>query len=318
MFMILICHLGTQYSIGFIAELFVIGVEVFFFISGYLNNVRKTDSAFRWEMNRIRRIYIPVVVFCLFLALAAFIFGYSGNYLGILPCVSGVYGVSKIFPHVSIVGFPGLTHLWFITVMLICYLLVPVFDAVNNRWNRPRVILYALIVLQVLLAFFSIRISYIVIFYVGYLTRYEDMHLDQGKQLVSVNILLVIACGIRLVGKSYLDDSLIYLSFIIPFTNNAIASVLIHDLRAILRVGRKCLLNEHVMNVVSWFDSISYEVYIVHYTFIAGIFSTFMMNANEIIKIGMFLVLTFVSAAIVHFISEKIGLFFYKRKVVTE
>lgn len=115
MFSIVLCHilqpLGSRYG-----DVFNVGVEVFFLISGYLYGHKIIADTKNFYISRIKKIYIPFVVFLIFVLPFYYVIGDFSWYktLKYLFCLQGIGSY-----------YSGLGHLWFITFILLCYLITP-------------------------------------------------------------------------------------------------------------------------------------------------------------------------------------------------
>lgn len=138
------------------------GVQVFFFISGFLYANRQIISAKKFYKAQCTKIIIPTVLMLL-----------SGIFLCLLfaPAVDTpidwlTYGADEIW---------GQGQLWFIPFILLCYLLLPVINAACDKTNDNRRKAIALLIfvgiIELSLYFLTALQFCIIVFEIGYLTQ---------------------------------------------------------------------------------------------------------------------------------------------------
>ena len=299
-FMILICHLGTYYASGFVAELFVIGVEIFFCISGYLSNHKENYSYGKWIIKRIWRLFLPIFVFSLLIVIIIKMFCNNVSLDGMINCSFGIYGFNKLYPNFNMTGFDGFTHLWFITVIMICYIIVPFIDKLEEKFGWIGAIV-VLLVVQSIFSIFDIRINYITVFFIGYFMKRYVAEISSIKWVIVYNAILIFAFLLRIFSHLYFDDTWFYLQFIIPVTNGIEAIIILMDVRSFInKFANK--MPGFLKSIIKHLESIAYEVYLVHYIFIEGFLNVFIFKNFEIINVIIFLVVSFLTAEVLHFI----------------
>lgn len=126
MVLIVVTHLCQLYSLG-ICWWINSAVQVFLFISGWLFGLRPDiDGAREWFGRRILRICVPFWLIAIPLLIFDVFFGSADitlpGFVLALACVrSG--------------SIPNGAHLWYITVILLCYLVTPLLSALWRRWG---------------------------------------------------------------------------------------------------------------------------------------------------------------------------------------
>ena len=117
MLMIVLCHLLQAYGNNW-AWLFNAGVQVFFVLSGYLYGHKYIADWRKWFGARIRKLYIPVALFSVvMLTVMRFVCSEPVkllNYVSYLLDIQAFRG-----------GYSGLSHLWFMTAIAVCYATTP-------------------------------------------------------------------------------------------------------------------------------------------------------------------------------------------------
>lgn len=95
------------------------GVQVFFVLSGYLYGHKVIDNWLKWFWNRAKKLYIPCFIYCL-VALSVL------NFVVQQPVT--------IYDYITIRAVDGLSHLWFMKAIFLCYLITPVLSYLR-KWS---------------------------------------------------------------------------------------------------------------------------------------------------------------------------------------
>ena len=132
MVFIVICHIIKYYPFipgsEFLGQFFNCGVHIFLFISGYLYGMRKITNFKKWYCKRLITVALPAIIVSWLMIIALYIAGENISFNSIIAYSLDIEGLvflnnslSKIFPEIT-----GLGPLWFTTIILLCYLLVPI------------------------------------------------------------------------------------------------------------------------------------------------------------------------------------------------
>ena len=109
---IVLCHMMQYYNME-LAWWFNVGVQIFFFISGFLYSGKSIENPIGWIGRQFKKILVPYYVF-LFVSFTLYLFFVPDisfkSFGGSLFCISTVKGIG---------------HLWFIKYILFCYLITP-------------------------------------------------------------------------------------------------------------------------------------------------------------------------------------------------
>ncbi|MDE6696789.1 MAG: acyltransferase family protein, partial [Muribaculaceae bacterium] len=126
---IVICHFLQGFDNDW-AWILNIGVQIFFFLSGFLYGNKRISCTKDFFFNRIIKIYIPYAMWVLIS-------------IGILSFVSpeslSLKHITMQF--VSLYTLPGLNHLWFMSVIFACYLCIPFVDRSLTKYSHNSLIL---------------------------------------------------------------------------------------------------------------------------------------------------------------------------------
>lgn len=312
MFLIFTCHFFQ--IIGFYSAAFWLnnGVQIFLVLSAYLMS-RKTfssvSSAMEFYKKRLLRIMLPMWIYLLFIVLALFAIRYPVSFKAVAVYLIGGAGFSTE-------GVLGLGHFWYISVLLICYLLVPILDWLLKKTVELFLIkkaIFILILCFTLLSFFlivgypeyGINISLFCIAYVFF--RYTDEKVDWYNGAIKKLWLptsILIAMRI-LLEKINISEMSIYGLYDAVFVNlsRCLLGMLVFSL---LYKGLKKMGERHIINFLS---DLSYEVYLTHqfillavYKYIPGVSS----GGGYLLMILVSLILILINSAAVKWLSDNL------------
>ena len=129
MLAIILCHFFQIRNCYIVSSWLNIGVQVFFVLSAKLlsqKNVATSTEIVTFYKTRLLRICLPVWIYLLCLVPALYVVGRGPALADILLYTVGMAGFAPS-------GILGLGHFWYITVVLLCYLLVPILNATDCR-----------------------------------------------------------------------------------------------------------------------------------------------------------------------------------------
>lgn len=101
-----------------------IGVEIFFFISGYLYSDKKIENAKEWMLNRWHRLIIPYWIVLGGEILLRLFFRYDVTISAALVFFLNLQGIDRIFRNLSLPVIKGMGQTWFLSVLVICYVIM--------------------------------------------------------------------------------------------------------------------------------------------------------------------------------------------------
>lgn len=312
MIMIVVCHLGTALDSSVVGQAFQVGVQLFLFISGYLYSNVKIENMKKWANKRFLRICIPCYIFISYALLISFILNKTTDYRMLILAMLNLQGYHHVFaflPYLEQIS--GTAHLWFITVIFICYVVMTTIKSIETKIaltkNFVMVFLLLFLIITFCLGILGIRLDYILIYMLGYFyARYRDEKLSLSK--VKVFLCIIVALVLRVLMKQYCDvhgDNNLYLYVVIPFSYNLLAFGLF-KLFELLNVYISSFWNISLLRTpVLYLDALSFYVYIVHYQFIDSPFSLIHLTNNLVLNISLIIALTITSAIVLKYISEK-------------
>ncbi len=272
--MILLCHFFQDAKLSGLGEIFLSGLSLFFIISGFLTGLKPITDGY-WVKCRLKRILIPYYMALVIFLLAIYCFTDEFRLWDAAHLISVTQGLNYIYwPYHGYGALSGLGHLWYITVILLCFVLTPVLNKVYNRINFGLEQWYIAIavlicIVQPLLISVGIQSSYIISFLIGFIFAKFNYNVTL-KRWFCVGGIFVLISVIRLAGRHYIDGTIMYdryialvsqgaMGFMVFATVFMFGSLAKNRIRAIARSG-----------VVLLIASVIYEIYLLHYFFLRG------------------------------------------------
>jgi peptidoglycan/LPS O-acetylase OafA/YrhL len=279
------------------------GVFIFILISGFLYGNKNVSNWKAWFLKRLTRIYIPLWIFMIidFIVEAIvwnifnikYVFIYAFNLQGIL-------GVNI-----------GGTNLWFLTLIMICYLLTPVFQWIKQKKISKNVGVVFFIVAVILQAIFAYTtdfgmvaghtLSWCVIaigmYVAGYFIGNVILSDDIGNiriiimtVMTLVSSMLVLVCNHKFDGQVIYDRIIIFYGLVLL---DLWICMVLYKLGQYLKTG-------WVLGVINHLDAISYEFYIVHGLIISAVTANVLMKYGTMTYVVSTLLLSWLAAIVLH------------------
>jgi len=315
MLSIILCHIFNVFSrLAFLGQIFNVGVFTFLFVSGFLYGKKNIDSVSNWLIKRAMRILIPMYIFMLFL------FGFR------LIMLHQLEPLSYLAYFLNIQGFVGSVtggdHLWFLTAIMICYLITPFLNRI-----KPKVIaftkaelfvsLLVMVLVQVLTSYFSNRLigvylGYVIVYVFAYFFSCLWNRNISNKGFVIYTAMSIFALVLRVAVRQVADGSFLYANFIVIYTQ-AVFGIWIF---ICICYFKKIANSNIVSKIANHLEQVTFEIYIVHYMFIVGPLQVIRLTQYTVVNIVLVLVLSYVSGVILHEICNLVyNLTIYKRIV---
>lgn len=257
MLLIILCHIIKNYTfVPFsekLSEVFNAGVYTFLGISGYLFGMKHIERFKEWILARVKRIWLPVfllvTVDIVFLKIISNVdisvrqaITYTLNLQGLMflnwRWFSGLLGgeITNLGP------------LWFMTVIMLCYLFVPLLQFIKERtkWCWVVVLIFSFVGFGLIDITTGFHGFYFAAFASGYfLSAYhsENKSLGFRKVIVISAAVLLMQIGRVLLQKT-MDDSTVYHIYI-GYSHSALGLVLLLIMSCI-RITSDCLPLETV------------------------------------------------------------------------
>lgn len=115
------------------------------------------------------------------------------------------------------------------------------------------------------------------------------------------------SCGIRILGKVFLDNTLLYEKVIVLLCHFSFAFGILQTIRWIRATNESAFDSVLNSNFMIWLDNISVYVYSLHGIFISGMLSVFNLNMNPLLSTFFVFVFSFMLASICYYIFEHLG-----------
>ena len=143
---IIVCHTITYYTFipqhENLGQLFNCGVGIFIFISGLLYGAN-ADKIFDLVFYKKRwvKVCLPVVIWGTF----AFLLDGCQNFYYWIVLLLNLQGINFIVENpVFNTAITGTGPMWFVTVIMLCYLLLPLLQKIRSKWSLNKVKVFVL------------------------------------------------------------------------------------------------------------------------------------------------------------------------------
>ena len=298
MFSIILCHIVQEADnklIVMTGQFFNIGVYIFLIISGFLYSNKKIEPK-KFYKDRFLKIMIPIYIFLI----PIFIIQMSKGTFNIFKLLIYLFNLQGIFG-----GIDGASHLWFITAIGICYLLLPIFQFIKKEKKLSLIFNIMLFGITIVFCFINRTLGMIFIcistYSFGYF--YFGLFYNNKKSCKLLICVFLINISIRVLFKYLFDETVLYDLILVGITQN-ICSICIIQL--IKHIDINNIKYKMIINIV---DKYSFYIYITHYFFMKGSASVMTLTPSFICNIFIMIVLS-VSYAYILYYSNK---FVYKR-----
>lgn len=301
---ILICHLCTEAPIGVIqslGQLFNIGVQIFLIISafcfGYQGDISNVKQ---WYIKRIKRIVCPYEIFLIVLLIIYWLKNFKIPWLNWISCVFFAQGMN--------VGVLGAGQTWFMTTLIICYILTPfiakIWGRVRNKQNEIMTII-SLFVFPFIMAYALPHYIFIIVYHICFysIVYWVGKHWNKirinGKSIMIYTGVMIIVFLIRLIGRRMFDGTNLYDLVIVNYTHYIAAG-------CIFMIFAWVFSRITPLKLIEIIDRTSFEIYLYHYMFIVGPVSVMKITNSWIINSIIVVCVAFLCAIILHKISKRI------------
>lgn len=298
MALIVSCHIAQCYDLQ-IAWILNVGVQIFFFMSGFLyGKVDASSSPFAFYKKRFVRVYLPYLVWIVLVVSVYAIFHlYKPSVWQIVLYLFNLQWFSA--------PVDGLNHLWFLTVLMVGYLLTP---WVKRLLKKTPLIFISVFLICCVVEFLIVKkfysfFAWVALYFMGLL--YGGFY---SKKLS--NIVLAVSAVILIgLGTLYVSDRLALVDY--RYFNIWLHWMLGLFLFVLLfRVLPHLVKSDKKYAAVLHFDHISYEVYLTHHPLILGPLSMMFITDSSWLNILLLLVAVYILSRILNLVS------LYAKKVI--
>ena len=293
MILIISCHVLQYYNLK-LAWWFNVGVQIFLVISGFLYGTKEIENPIEWIGKRFKKILFPY-----YLLLVC--------YITICLFCSIKVSFVEIFKALFCLGnLPGLSHLWFVSNILFCYIITPYLCEFVKKSKVSLIrIVFALIVYIIFAsitnAYFRHHFicCYIIGFFIGHYYGQSGGDILLIKRLTTIFVFIAfIANGLRIIIEYIRPDYLAY----IPNRIYILYSNYSHLLLGVALFLLLFLLFKHVKNnhMLKLSDKYSYDIYLTHHLFILSPFTVMSLTDCISVNIVIALIAAIASAILLH------------------
>lgn len=305
MLSIILCHIVSEFnSIKFMGQILNVGVFTFIFISGFLYGKKNIDNIGNWLTKRAVRILVPMYVFMIILFTVRIILLNQLDFKYYLIYFFNLQGLLG--------GVLGAGHLWFLTAIMICYLVTPILNNLRSKiiyLTKTKLIigLFILVGVQILASYFINKtlgryLCYVNLYIFGYFIRSVWKGNISKKGLIISTMLTMVAILIRFGMKFVVDDTIFYENIIVLYTQCVFGVWIFIFVTYFKNIAN----NNIIIKVVNNLEKISFEIFIVHYMFIVGPVRVMFLTRYSLINIVIVLGLSYVTGVILHKICDLI------------
>ena len=301
-FMILMCHYMHHNNSSFanvFNQFFALGVEIFFVLSGFLFGTQgMIQNAWKWYKKRWERIYVPLELFVLILALIYLASGESVLSIDWLRFMMRLSGDQSSILEAR--------HTWFITSLILCYLITPLLSVLAARLRRGTfpfavILLIAMTVPMNLIATESVLTVFepVIWYTIAYLSAFVQYKKVKTSIRGGVTVFCVLSAILifRMVIRNYIDGTILYDRLVVGYTSWIASFCILYLFACIFHKPNK---------VVNHVSAISFEIYLWHYIFSFGKVSLFGLTPNWITDCIVVTATTFAVSYIMNMIGCKI------------
>lgn len=283
-----------------------IGVQIFLFISGYLQRDKQITHYGEWFKSKWARIIAPYYIGLFIIVLLRIIFCYKVNLIALIVHIFNMQGIGRLFSGFSLPVITGYGHTWFLTVIVVCYLFTAVlkkFKFIENKIrNNPTPFLILSVITQIILSALGIQIGNVLCYFYGYFIDHDSEF--KSKKYWSYTILVVLATAFRfgiylLAHDSFLYQLIFAWSFIILGTWISVTIMKICNNH--INTTRKIAASKPWRLV----DVSTYALFLTHYMFLKGDLSVEKWVQYPILQAPSFLVCTIISSTVILLVTER-------------
>lgn len=230
------------------------------------------------------------------------ILGYDVTVNAALVYFLNVQGIDRIFRNLSLPVLKGMGQTWFLSVLVICYIIMLVLKKkpmIEKKIREHSKLAFLCSVLcQIVLSFVGIQIIRPLCFFYGYFWNKEKLNMPMKKYSI-LTLLLVMLTAMRFVTHILCDGSILYDYIVFGWSFVALAIWLIVTAIKVLDYIPQAI--SKIVSSRAWkiLDIMTYPLYLTHYLFTSGEFAVIHWVNGLIGQIVVFVVLTCITAFLV-------------------
>lgn len=293
---IIACHFCQYYGSEW-AWWLNVGVQVFFIISGFLYGTKQISEPIGWLKKQFKKILIPYYIF-----LAFAIVGYilvSPEALSIKNLCGAVLTIGQI---------KGISHLWFVSYILFCYLITPYLGALRDYlkdksfWKTLSALITVFSVINIIDIVTSehFRPGMIDCYILGfYIAVFKERWGDKTILLCFLLSLIptiasnTIYCYLHYTKGMDMTGNLVHITdFSHLFLGLSVTTLLMMILKDVKQ-----------NNVIQFSDKYSYEIYLVHQLFILSPLTLLTLSGFQVVNIFTTLITILITGVTLQYIN---------------
>lgn len=201
---------------------------------------------------------------------------------------------------------PDLGSLWFTTVIMLCYLLVPLLQRIVSRTDDLKLFVILLstagIVVSALLFNFLV-LAYFLLFAVGYcLGKLQFLTKITAPVMIVISFLFLMSLLGRFLLQKSFDDSDLYYQYVF-FSHSIVGGEFIVLVAFINKRFPTIIAKITELGIIKKIENYSFFVYIVHYCFCNGRLNVY--NSYPVyVATVLFVLYTFIASVVLKHIAE--------------
>ena len=297
---IIICHVLQYYKSSW-CQIFNIGVQIFWAMSGYLYGKRTIVSWRAFYLKRVVKIYLPFIIWVLGVFVVFYCNGIKITFCHLITYMLSLQGETHYFARY---GLKGLGHLWFLTGLWACYISLPFFQKVRSKqYTLIFVVLFVSIILYGSVLFFSSY--YLWIFAFAYF--YGSIGEDKTKKILQWSIFIIAILFLCTTTWEDLQNQYYW----------RLHHIFIGEAFLILFVKMSYLIK----GIVFWGGHIvkasifSYYIYLTHMLWIFGPVSILSYVESEFLGILSVIAATLFSSYVLYILTKKTSLVLFHKTI---
>lgn len=311
-----LCKWGGVYTF----QLGNLGVDIFLLISGFLYGNKHISNRRDFIFKRIERVILPFWILSFVLAIFLLLQGQSHlAFSQLIETGLNLQGISSFFVHSKSFNFhvDGLSHCWFLTVIMLCYILV----ALLKNTTLERLIdanlvkaLFSTMIIHLLLITIGFNIRYIISYFIGYFYARAKQKGIPEKFYKYLTVVMIYLCGLRLITHIYIDGTMLYDNIICAWSFIVLGAWCCLTMDLICHRFRRTtgkVVNNHIWHLIDW---LSYPIYLTHFMFLHDPFDVKFIGVSLILQTLAFFLLTFASAFVLMCLSDFV-IYSYNKKM---
>ncbi len=319
MLMIVLCHIISFYTFipgsQILGKIFDVGVFTFFLISGYLYGTKERKPFKNFILKRVVHILIPVLsVIIIDLVVLYFFFSESYSIETVFCYIFNLQGLAfiswdlfdRFFVQISNLG-----PLWFASVILLCYCMLPSLHHIRNKITKPiqwGIFWMAILLSAVLQYAVNIDLFFFVTFYLGFLlsnTDYREKKIPFSR-LLPFSLFLILMQVLRLYLQSVVDGGTFYFTFV-SLSHIALGLLFFIFFVELNKIIPRTFDNIANSGLVRSLDKASLHIYLVHGIFCFGATNIYDAISNIWVATLVYFVLVAISTVFLYFLDKFIS-----------